>query len=342
MLLTRRVFIQALVAGLAAARLPATADENPTIMTIGTLPAASDITRVLSAGPPADILMLAVAPEKLIGFSSFDFSGNGCAWLGQPYCQLPKLGRLAGRASTLPLEKLLLLDPELIIDCGNVDDTWISQARRVYQQTGIPWLLIKGELKNTDRQLQAAGNRLGMPARAALQAQLAQRFLTEAQAFARRLSSPIRFYAARGARGLETGLRGSLHTEAAEQLGLENVAVVDGRSGIVQVSMEHLLLWQPDIILVQDRVTLHAMMTDPLWQRIRAIARQQILLFSGLPFGWMDAPPGINRLLGMRKLQAHFDPAVAATLKQDIALFFKTFWHTSLTASQCNTAGDLA
>ena len=249
-------------------------------------------------------------------------------------CCLPKLGRLAGRASTLSLEALLALKPDLVIDCGNADETWLSQARQVNAQTHIPWLLINGELRHTPEQLRAAGEVLGVVSRTTMQAALARRFIDDAMAFSHTPAANLRFYAARGARGLETGLQGSLHTEAAELLGLHNVAHIPGRQGLTQVSMENLLSWQPDIILVQDAVTAQFLREDPVWQGVKAVADRRILFLSGLPFGWLDAPPGINRLLGLRRLHAWLDPQVEASFNTDMQRYSELFWHSTLSDVQ--------
>lgn len=334
--LTRRMFAQLVATTLLLRHLPAFA-QTPLTMDVGILPPPDAIQRVVSAGAPADVLLLAVAPEKLVGFSSFDFSRQAALPFSDDIRALPKLGRLAGRASTLSLEALLALKPDLVVDCGNADETWLSQARQVSAQTHIPWLLINGELRQTPAQLAAAGNALGTAARTAAQAGLARQFIDEADAFSHSAAAKLRFYAARGARGLETGLQGSLHTEAAELLGLENVAQIPGRQGLAQVSMEHLLSWQPDIILVQDAVTAQHLREDPLWQGVKAVAGKRILFLSGLPFGWLDAPPGINRLLGLRRLHAWLDPDVAARFKSDMQRYAELFWHTTLSDSQYQT-----
>ncbi|MEG1213384.1 MAG: ABC transporter substrate-binding protein [Leclercia sp.] len=327
--LTRRTFAQLVASSLLLRHLPLLA-QTPLTVNVGALPHPASIQRVVSAGAPADMLLLAVAPEKMQGFSSFDFSRQAAIPFTDDIRRLPKLGRLAGRASTLSLEKLLALKPDLVVDCGNADETWLSQARSVYAQTHIPWLLINGELQQTPQQLLAVGKALGAETRTAAQAELAHRFITEAQAFARTSAAALRFYAARGPRGLETGLQGSLHTEAAELLGLHNVAHIPGRHGLAQVSMENLLSWQPDVILVQDAVTAQYLREAPLWQGVKAVANHRILLLSGLPFGWLDAPPGINRLLGLRRLHAWLDPQINARFKEDMQRYAQLFWHTAL------------
>ena len=150
--------------------------------------------------------------------------------------------------------------------------------------------MLNGKLEQSAEQLTTLGKTLGEEHRAAEQANLASRFVGEAQAFATSPAANLSFYAARGPRGLETGLQGSLHTEAAELLGLHNVAQIADRHGLTQVSMENLLRWQPDIILVQEAVTADFIRRDPLWQGVKAVAEQRILFLSGLPLaGWMPA-----------------------------------------------------
>lgn len=329
MLLTRRMFARLVASTLLLRHLPACANA-PLTVAIGSPPASDAIQRVVSAGAPADMLLLAVAPEKLVGFSSFDFSRQAAVPFTRDILTLPKLGRLAGRASTLSPEALLALKPDLVVDCGNADETWLSQARQINAQTQIPWLLINGGLRQTSAQLLAAGEVLGSAARATKQAILARQFIDEADAFSHSPAAKLRFYAARGARGLETGLQGSLHTEAAELLGLRNVAHIPGRHGLAQVSMENLLSWQPDIILVQDAVTAQYLWENPVWQGVKAVAEQRILFLSGLPFGWLDAPPGINRLLGLRRLHAWLDSDVEARFQGDMQRYAALFWHTTL------------
>ncbi|VEB97212.1 iron-dicitrate transporter substrate-binding subunit [Cedecea lapagei] len=339
MSITRRVLLQGLATGALCRAAPLFASA-PARQVINTLPAPQSIHRVVSAGAPADLLMLAAAPEKLSGLSSFDFSREASGLFPEVIRQLPEYGRLVGGGRTLSLEKLLSLQPDLIIDCGSTDETWRSQAKRIASQTKIPWVLLNGELAQSAQQFTAVGEILGVEKRTQKQAELAQHFISEAQAFSRTAAAHLRFYAARGPRGLETGLQGSLHTEAAELLGLENVARIAGRSGLTQVSIENLLLWQPDIILVQDKTTLASLLKDPAWQGVSAVAHRRILLLDGLPFGWLDAPPGINRLLGMRRLQAWLDPAVATQLQADMQHYSRLFWHRELSEKRYKTLVD--
>ena len=73
MSLTRRRFTQILASTLFLHHLPSFA-QSVKFWASRTLPEAQNITRIVSAGAPADLLLLAVAPEKMVGFSSFDFA----------------------------------------------------------------------------------------------------------------------------------------------------------------------------------------------------------------------------------------------------------------------------
>ena len=71
--LTRRMFAQLVASALLLRHLPAFA-QTPLTVAIGDSPKPEMTQRVVSAGAPADMLLLAVAPEKLVGLSSFDLS----------------------------------------------------------------------------------------------------------------------------------------------------------------------------------------------------------------------------------------------------------------------------
>ncbi len=39
---------------------------------------------------------------------------------------------------------------------------------------------------------------------------------------------------------------------------------------------------------------------DPLWSNVAAMRAGRLHLSPGVPFGWADLPPSINRLIGLR------------------------------------------
>src|SRR5690606_33925883 len=55
--------------------------------------------RVLAAGPPASVLLYALAPEKMVGWVREPGAGEK-PFLAEPYRDLPTYGRLTGRGNT--------------------------------------------------------------------------------------------------------------------------------------------------------------------------------------------------------------------------------------------------
>lgn len=67
MAMTRRMFAQLVASALLLRHLPALA-QTPLTVAVGGSPGPNITQRVVSAGAPADMLLLAVAPEKVVGF----------------------------------------------------------------------------------------------------------------------------------------------------------------------------------------------------------------------------------------------------------------------------------
>ncbi len=191
-------------------------------------------------------------------------------------CTRPEVGRITGRGNTANLEVVLALKPDLILDVGSTSATFVSLAERVQEQTGIPYALLDGRfdaIAATYRKLgelthrQAASRRAGALCRRDDdddQGGGSKRF--------RRDQRP-RVYYARGPRGLETGLGGSINVETIDFLGAHNVAA-ERKGGLAIVSVEQVLLWNPDVIVTIDRDFAANVRTDPVWASVSGGARR--------------------------------------------------------------------
>jgi iron complex transport system substrate-binding protein len=122
------------------------------------------IDRVYAAGPPASVLLLAVAPQKLIGWTRAP-RPDEASYLPDTVASLPSLGRLTGRGNTANVEIVMRAKPDLIVDVGSTSATFVSLAQRVEQQTGIPYLLFDGSLRDTPRLLRGVGSAVGATSR---------------------------------------------------------------------------------------------------------------------------------------------------------------------------------
>jgi iron complex transport system substrate-binding protein len=289
----------------------------------------SGVARVYAAGPPASVLLYALAPDTLVGWTSA-FRAAERPFVPQRYADLPVLGRLTGRGNTANPETVLATRPDLIFDYGTINDTYVSLADRVQAQTGVPYLLIDGAFPKMPDAFSLLGEILDETARGAQFAAFARDTLADiaARVARRPAARRPRLYFARGPQGLETGLAGSINVEAIEQMGATNVAASLGRGGLAQVSIEQVLLFDPDTIVAIDPNFHAGVVANPLWASVAAVRRRRVFLAPNVPFGWIDFPPSVNRLLGLRWLGRVLYPDLfPEPLGPVVAAFFEMFYH---------------
>src|SRR6056297_2781179 len=97
-----------------------------------------EVNTVFAAGPPASILVYIMKPVALTGWPRA-LRPEERDYIAAPYRDIPETGRLTGRGGEANLERVLEIQPDLIIDFGSVRDTYIDLANRVQEQTGIPY-----------------------------------------------------------------------------------------------------------------------------------------------------------------------------------------------------------
>ncbi|MGE0851291.1 MAG: iron ABC transporter substrate-binding protein [Hyphomicrobiaceae bacterium] len=297
------------------------------------------IERVFAAGPPASILLYILAPDRMTGWPNPP-TAEERPFIAERYRDLPALGRLTGRGGTANLEVVLKAKPDLILDFGSVRDTYVSLADNVQEQTKVPYILVDGRLEATPAALRLLGNVLDLGQRAEQLASYAE--ATFAEIDAALTAIPVdrrpRVYLARGPDGLETGVVGSINTEIIERAGGRNVAEAAGQRGLVRASMEQVIVADPAIIITWDRNFFGRVAKDPLWAGIRAVREGRVYLAPTAPFGWIDRPPSVNRVIGLKWLAGLFYPdRFPENLRETTRTFYRLFYHVDLTEPQLDT-----
>lgn len=291
---------------------------------------------VLAAGHPASILLFTLAPERQAGWTR-RLSEASEALLPARAAELPALGRLTGRGDTANIEVVLSAEPDLIVDYGSVTETTADLADRVQDRVGIPYLLLDGRFDRIPAAYRRLGQALGLAERGEELAAEARRLLDRADALRTRIPDEdrARVYYARGRGGFDTGLRGSLTTEALERVGGVNVADVDGEGNLVTVSIEQILQWDPEVIITIEPDFPADAHRDARWWPVQAVRGANIHLAPDLPFGWFDRPPSVNRLLGLEWLgrllyPEHYD----GDFRDEVRRFFRVFYHREPTNAE--------
>ncbi|NPD13921.1 ABC transporter substrate-binding protein [Xinfangfangia sp. D13-10-4-6] len=334
-LLTRRVFGAAMVpllAGLIGFAAPARAFDGQTVQdaTGRQVLVPADPARVFAAGPPASVLLYALKPEAMVGWVMAPKAGDLPYLLPQTR-DLPALGRLTGKGDTLNLEVLLTTDAQLIVDFGTVNDTYRDLATRIEDQAGLPYLLIDGSFAATPQAIRQLAAVLQVPDRGEALAAYAEATYAEADALLAQIpqADRPRVYLARGPEGLESPARGSINAEIIERMGGTNVVEAETR-GLVTVSPEQIQAWAPDIILTVEPGFPERVAQMPEWQGIPAVDQGRVYLVPAQPFGFIDAPPSVNRLIGLKYLAHLFYPDQASgDLREEIRDFYTLFYQVT-------------
>ena len=297
------------------------------------------IEKVFAAGPPASILLYMLAPEKMTGWPDPPRPEER-PYIAAQYRDLTALGRLTGRGGTANLEVVVKVKPDLILDFGSVRDTYVSLADNVQEQTKIPYVLTDGRFEATPAALRLLGDILGVRERGEQLAKCVEDTFAEIDKAlaATPADKRPRVYLARGPDGLETGVVGSINTEIIERAGGRNVAEAAGQRGLVRASMEQVIVADPEIILTWDRNFFDRVMKDPLWAGIRAVREARVYLAPTAPFGWIDRPPSLNRVTGLKWLAGLFYPdKFPQDLRETTRAFYRLFYHVDPSDPQLDT-----
>jgi iron complex transport system substrate-binding protein len=153
------------------------------------------VAHVLPAGPPAAVLLEAVAPDLMVGWSA-PLSKDAGSLLPTAAVSLPQVPRLTGQTDVTP--RIQALKPDLILDYGDVSPRYVLLARTTQLKTGIPTILLDGSLASIPQVLRSLGGILHREGRAETLATLAEAMVSLPMSQA---THPRVLYA-RGANGL--------------------------------------------------------------------------------------------------------------------------------------------
>ena len=308
-----------------------------------TVPA--DIQKIAVSGPLAQIVVFAIAPDKMVGVANaWDESAK--AYFDAKYLELPLLGQLYGGKGELNLETLLAAAPDVVIDVGEPKDSIVEDMDALQEQTGIPFVHIDAYLASMDDTYTMLGDLLAMPTEAQALADYCRTSYDAVKAIADSVEKANLLYVT-GEEGLNVIARGSYHAEVIDML-CNNLAVVDEPSGKGtgnEVDMEQLLNWNPDVVIFAPGSIYGTVADNENWQTITAIKDGRYYEVPMGPYNWMGFPPSVQRILGMQWMAKVLYPDAADyDMYETARTYFQLFYHCDLTAEQyaALTANSLA
>src|SRR5215469_8097488 len=294
------------------------------------------VGRIMTVNPAADVLVFVLAPEKLLGWSAA-LSREQRPYLPAKFARLPVLGGLFPANPAQMVQTVARVRPDLIVEAGPVSAEAAARADQIQQQTGVPYIVLNNDLQTTPGTLRTVGAMLGVAERGndlanytdnAIDALRGRLLIAPAD------ERPLVYYG-RGPDGLETGLGGSQTMADIDQAGVINVAAHLGRGELTWVTRDQIFAWNPAIIIAQQRSFYLSVQRNTTWRGLSAVDSKRVYLAPGDPFGWIDDPPGVNRIIGLYWLTALFYPdQYQEDLRTNVRDFYDRFYRIKLTDRQ--------
>ncbi len=297
------------------------------------------IARAVALSPPATYLIYAIDPNLLAGLS-FPLRGEEKFHTVERFKRLPVVGGIAGESRNISVETLLKVRPDLVIlwELKRGDITAINRKyEQILKPLGIPILYVRiSSVNDYPAAFRFMGDVLGRKRRAAELERYAVSVLNKTS---RAMSGipegkRVSVYYAEGVDGLATEGEGSMHTQLIPLSGGRNVCRLRASSymGLEKISMEQLLMYDPDVILVKEKSCVARIMNDGRWKNLRAVRAKRVYLIPYVPFNWFDRPPSHMHLLGIQWLSNLLHPNLyPLDMVKETRAFYRLFFNRVLT-----------
>lgn len=310
------------------------------------------IRKVFSSNPIGTVDVYTLAPQKMAGWS-FKLTSDNLKYIQKQYRSLPALGVWMGTGSTPNTEEITRVHPDVILCFWSIDANGKEMADKIQKQTGIPVLLMDYNIHSVDEVYRFLGELLDEQARAETLAKYSRTLLDKVTSQLGNVGEAQRpkVYIAEGVGGLQTDPVGSIHVQdVADLLHLNNVVNLPGASGqgmgMPTVSVEQLMNWNPQVVLVNEynlnstekSDVYNQILSDSRWSGIAAIKNKRVYDIPQSPFSWFGKPPSVMRVLGMAWLANLLYPdRVKLDIRQEAKAFYQLYFEYSLSDAELDT-----
>ena len=286
----------------------------------------ADITRIAPSGSNAQVIVFQVAPERLVGIAT-KLSGQELDIYPEYTHDLPVLGTLYGKKANLNKEALILCNPEVVIDVGDIKGSVEDMAKELDQvsaEVGVPVIFIEANMDNYPDVFRKLGKVLGVEERAEKLASYYDDVV--AQVCGHASNKMPRVYITSSNDGLNAVIAGKNHAQCAEKAGAEVVTTSKLVQSNGNVSLETLYQLDPSYIFAYTEEGFRTITTSDLWANIKAVRDKRVYLVPSMPHGFIDSPVCSNRIIGLYYLGSIFYPEleidIVARTKEFYSLFY--------------------
>lgn len=288
------------------------------------------ITKVYGASPPVTYLIYAMEPGLMVGLN-FPFTEPEGRYLSPKVKNLPVIGGWFGQGRTPNQETLLNIKPDIMMAWMWGKSAANQKIEETAEKLGLPLVYVRIEhLEDYAEAFRFMGMLLNLETRGQALSDYTKKTLKAVEAVVSKIpdAEKRKVYYAEGMDGLSTECDQSSHTELIPLAGGKNVYECAPKDdyGMERISLEQILIYDPEVILAQEKTCVKNIVTDPRWKSIRAVKAGQVYSIPRLPFNWFDRPPSFTRILGIQWLTHSLYPdRFPLDLPAETRIFYRLF-----------------
>ena len=294
----------------------------------------ANITRSAPSGSNAQVIVFQIAPEKLVGLAT-KLSGDELSIYPSYTHDLPAFGTLYGKKANLNKETLILANPEVIIDVGDIKGSVQDMANdldKVSADTGVPVIFLEANMDNYPAVFRRLGALLGEEERAEKLANYYEDAVAVIDSV--KTDSKPTVYITSSSDGLEAILGGKSHAQCAEKAGAEVVVTSSLAQSNGNISLETLYQLDPEFIFVYSEAGYTTVTTSSDWATLSAVQNGKVYLVPSMPHGFIDTPVCSNRIIGLWYLASIFYPQAGIDIVEKTREFYSLFYGADISVEQ--------
>lgn len=280
--------------------------KNITDMINRTVEVPNVIDHVVSTSPPMTTVLYMIAPEKLKAVN-FQWNDYELKYVPSEYTNLPVVGGWFGTQDG-SYEEFIAAKPDIIIESihesGGDELSAVQERQNKFGK--IPLIAVKGStnVETVGDSILFMGKLVGAEDKANQLNDFNNKYLDMVHEKSSKLSDgdKKKVYYASGSDGLRTVPSGASHGQLIDLVGGKNVADSLNQGNTtsgVQVSIEQVIKWDPDVIITNDIEFYNKVYNDSNWAHLKAVQNKEVYVSPQSPFKWFDRPIGANMIIGV-------------------------------------------
>ena len=269
-----------------------------------TIPAS--VSNIVATSPPMTTVLYMIAPDKLKAVN-FQWTDEELKYVPDQYANYPVVGGWYGSQDG-SYEEFIASEPDIIIESidegGDGDLSTVNERQEKFGTIPVIAVNDTTDVEKIDSSILFMGEMVGAEDKANDLVAFNDKYLDMVHDRSSKLSDGDRrtVYYAEGDDGLQTNPSHSTHGQLIDLVGGKNVADAAGQgntTGGIQVSIEQVISWNPDVIITTDPEFYASVYSDPNWASINAVKNKEVYLSPQSPFKWFDRPVGANMIIGV-------------------------------------------